>query len=112
MVAPPPEEIVFAVERIAPGAYSSFLLRFLIAAWVARVFSATSWFRTTERNAAVGGHPESAHLVGLAIDVPPSPRMAEVSRSLGLWVVEEGDHTHVQAWPPGVTGSVLRSLGV
>jgi hypothetical protein len=65
--------------------------------------AATSWFRSPRENAAVGGHPWSQHLVGLAADlVSPEPgRLAARLRAEGLVVVVEADHVHVQAWPAG-----------
>lgn len=64
-------------------------------------FSVVSWFRTKSRNAAVGGHPQSKHLRGLAVDVVLNQgitkaafiREANIS---GLTAIDEGDHIHVQ----------------
>ena len=72
----------------------------------------TSWHRTKAVNRACGGHPESQHLVGAAIDVVPSRgKWAEVEtafRAEGFVVVRESDHIHVQAWPAGT----LRTSGL
>lgn len=79
--------------------------------------SQTSGKRSAERNAQVGGNPQSDHLEGFAKDyvdtgmpytVMPCPRAAELVHSakvLGLWGLVHGDgsrqHLHVQATPPG-----------
>jgi hypothetical protein len=67
-----------------------------------RVFSAscTSWVRSTDRNRAVGGVINSAHLVGLAADVvydgsPPGPEGDEYLALRGLKRLPEGDHDHI-----------------
>jgi uncharacterized protein YcbK (DUF882 family) len=65
-------------------------------------FSVTSWFRTAGRNAMVGGKPHSRHLLGLAADVilddeeRDKASFVEDAKRLGLSVVVEGDHLHVQ----------------
>ena len=66
--------------------------------------SVTSWIRSPERNQKVGGHPDSSHLLGLAADVAytPNPRPAlptarKRAHRLGLRLVREGDHDHLQA---------------
>jgi hypothetical protein len=70
--------------------------------------SATSSFRTAKHNHDVGGVPHSAHLAGLAVDViydDPTPTQAERqewARRLGLKLIVEGDHDHLQPldWAP------------
>jgi hypothetical protein len=62
----------------------------------------TSGLRTAERNAAVGGKPNSRHLTGEAVDLVPRPGEtmaqlhARVSRVPGVRAINEGDHVHVQ----------------
>lgn len=60
----------------------------------------TSGLRTPERNAAVGGKPNSQHLRGTAGDyVVPQAQKADFMRqveSAGLQAIDEGDHVHVQ----------------
>lgn len=63
--------------------------------------SVTSWVRTAKRNSLVGGHPQSEHLVGLGADIvwDDPPALAEVqvvAVDLGLKVVRENDHDHIQ----------------
>ena len=67
-------------------------------------FSVTSWFRTLEHNAEVGGSPSSLHLCGLAVDVIPAGGVSRESLfagavGLGLHGVVESDHVHLQARP-------------
>lgn len=66
--------------------------------------SHTSGWRSPERNAKVGGHDDSSHLLGLGGDVGyspnPTPPLAQARRRakrLGLRLVREGDHDHLQA---------------
>ena len=64
-------------------------------------FSQTSGYRTTKRNQAVGGVPDSRHLYWLAVDVvldDPLDTAAFVKEAVrqGLSVLEEGDHLHIQ----------------
>ncbi len=70
--------------------------------------SVTSWIRTPEHNALVGGALESAHLYQLGADVvyEPAPRPDEAkgkaaAARLGLTLIREGDHDHLQpaTWP-------------
>jgi hypothetical protein len=71
---------------------------------------ATSWYRSDSENRRVGGHPESQHLFGFALDVvSENPEyVVTSSRSLGLVAVDEIDHVHIQIFPAGF----LRSLGL
>ena len=71
----------------------------------------TSWYRSPETNAAAGGHPQSQHLVGLALDFSVGPvdhrtdgralQLAAVLGSRGFVVVPEQSHVHVQTFPAG-----------
>src|SRR5688572_15015308 len=70
--------------------------------------SQTSGQRTIKHNKAVGGVPNSAHLFGLARDVvydtPPDKDMrVSMGARLGLRVIVEGDHDHIQplSWQAG-----------
>lgn len=68
--------------------------------------SQTSGGRSPERNAQVGGDKNSSHLVWLAADVGyapnPTPPLAQAKRRatrLGLRLIREDDHDHLQALP-------------
>ncbi len=67
----------------------------------------TSGARSAERNAQVGGQPNSQHLNGTAADyaVPANQKPAFISRArqLGYQAIDEGDHIHLQL-PRGVGG--------
>ena len=63
--------------------------------------SMTSYVRTIARNAIVGGHEHSKHLVGLAVDVVLDRKEDQgeftlAAQRLGLRVIDEDDHLHVQ----------------
>lgn len=71
----------------------------------------SSWYRDRARNAACGGHPRSQHLIGWAIDlVPPRSVNQAALRALGLTVVDEGDHVHVQIVRSGVADALVARL--
>ena len=64
--------------------------------------SVTSWFRTADHNKAVGGVERSPHLTGLGVDVvydadteDPKTRVL-TGFILGLKVISENDHDHIQ----------------
>ena len=69
-------------------------------------FSVTSWFRSEERNKALGSKASknSLHLVGLAVDVVPDsfevdyPKIIHWAKRLGLRAVtyEDSKHIHLQ----------------
>lgn len=72
--------------------------------------SVTSAGRTETRNAAVGGVRLSAHMFNLAEDVVyddpaehPLAQRIEAAKRLGLRLIHEGDHDHLQPldWPAG-----------
>jgi len=71
--------------------------------------SETSGRRSTERNARVGGHPESKHVIGMARDFVASQQGMEqaqaVANRLGLTTklhdVGSGAHLHTQGLPVG-----------
>ena len=68
--------------------------------------SVTSWGRSPERNAAVGGHVHSLHLTFLAADIGyspnPTPKLSQARKrasQLGMRLVRETNptHDHLQA---------------
>lgn len=66
----------------------------------------TSVLRSPERNAAVGGKPNSYHLSGRAADfVVPQAQKAQFmqdARANGFEAIDEGDHIHIEpAWRGG-----------
>lgn len=72
--------------------------------------STTSGIRSTKHNKDVGGVPFSPHRFGVAMDVvydDPLTRnelaRIEVAKRLGLRIVIENDHDHLQPldWPVG-----------
>lgn len=61
----------------------------------AQGMTVTSWWRSPWKNVAVGGAPNSRHLLGLAWDIVPVTRENEEKLlALGLNVINEGDHLH------------------
>ena len=71
--------------------------------------SETSGHRSPDRNAAVGGSPESKHLCGLARDFVDSDDVyggpAGVAKEIGFWIAVHdkgsGNHLHVQGAATG-----------
>jgi len=66
--------------------------------------STTSGFRTVAHNKKVGGHPESFHMLGLAEDVVMDSNFVfnlndlySDCTKLGLQMIYEGDHYHIEA---------------
>lgn len=69
--------------------------------------SITSWLRTEQRNAAVGGKPNSCHMLangGRGCDLVPDDNTLEhrvavvaAAHKLSLQALDETDHVHVQS---------------
>src|SRR6266446_10137368 len=81
----------------------SLWLKFLADAYEAMQvpFTVTSWWRTTEHNAAVGGLPNSRHLTGDAIDVvwqdeTDLPILKVDASRMRIRLVREGDNDNFQ----------------
>lgn len=119
----------FGAEPVPPGiagALSTWTRRGSLDVWgwwIPRVSAAlaqlpgarvTSFWRSPERNALCGGHPESQHLVGLAIDVVHPGALAAFHRVGLVHTIDEGDHVHNQVYAPGVLGraGVFSALGI
>ena len=68
--------------------------------------SIISWGRSEKHNKEVGGHEDSFHLIGLAVDIffdtqKGIQQATKLFRRLGLWTKKNGDLTlHVQALHP------------
>jgi hypothetical protein len=83
--------------------YLDFCLAIRALALIHRV-SVVSWWRTEIRNRAEGGIVDSRHLDGLGADLIPDAtenraNIITTARSLGLQVVDEGDHIHIELDP-------------
>ena len=103
MVELPPLEVALRVHRQFPWIYHWFYGG-LAAAMRHYGLELTSLYRTPERNALVGGSPDSQHLVGLAADLVRQDGVVgalDGLRRLGFQVVPYSDHLHVQALPAG-----------
>lgn len=109
VLAPPPA-IVAHTQALLPGAYREFLLRAVFAAMGGGRVRPTSWWRDPSRNREVGGHIDSQHQIGLALDlVADDPeRVLDEAHALGIVGVDEGTHVHLQLLPPGMA----RQLGL
>lgn len=110
----PPYSVVWTVERWAPGVYQAFWTA-LVGALQGERVGVSSYWRSPAGNAAVGGLPDSQHLVGLGIDLVADNMNEAASRlaARGLIVVPYPTHLHVQAWPAGLARRVglLDALG-
>lgn len=84
----------------APGLDQTAIQRNLAMLGAGPGVQMTSGLRTPERNAAVGGKPNSQHLRGTAGDyVVPQAQKADFMQRVqaaGLQAIDEGDHVHVQ----------------
>lgn len=92
--------------------YTGAFVRQLTAAASGLEVSATSWYRSPERNAQVGGSPWSQHLVGWGLDVvgPGANQFAKAVRARGMIAVVEADHVHVQLFPAGVLRGLSKTV--
>lgn len=106
-VVAPPFRIAHLVERQFPGIWRRWLLPILVLAEQGQLRGvvATSWYRDVDANRRAGGHPQSQHLAGLALDlaVVIDERRSQVTAALAPFsqVVPYRTHLHVQALPPG-----------
>jgi uncharacterized protein YcbK (DUF882 family) len=112
VIAPPPATIVSAL-RPQLGAFLAKLRAVPEPPGMRVAF--TSWWRSKQRNAQVGGAITSQHLLGLAVDVVPAggsrSELLRRLRAAGLVALDEGDHVHVQAFRAGtIPATWFRSL--
>jgi len=107
MIAGPPWELLTKYWPIYEDAFWRFR-QYVYLMPSARV---TSWYRTPEHNADVGGAPRSQHLLGLGIDVvvpeADRARALQVARFLGLVAIDEGNHIHIQRYEAGTLPAFL-----
>jgi hypothetical protein len=89
---------------MTPSEFLSALIVFTIRTHA----SVTSYGRTSQHNADVGGVPQSAHMYWVAADVVydgavPIEYRRECAQRLGLNLIDEGDHDHLQpaGWRAG-----------
>jgi len=108
LIAPPSDIVQATLPELR-----AFLIK-LLPTPVPESTRITSWWRDPRFNAQIGGHPESQHLVGLALDIVTSDPLllAENLRRQDLVAIVETSHVHVQFWPAGVAGPLIRSLGL
>ena len=107
----PPYHVVWHTHRILPGVYHWFYGGLAdVMDYFDGHLEVTSLYRDPQKNAEVGGSPDSQHLVGLAADLHSdrSEEIARVLHAFGFTVVPYAGHVHVQALPPGM----LRQSGV
>jgi hypothetical protein len=108
----PPPSIVWTVERFSPG----FWREFVNALWYAyhrTPFQVTSWWRSPQHNAEVGGDADSQHQLGTAVDVIPAAAGSAL-RAAGFVVVTYSSHAHAQAFIAGEArrAGLLQAVGI
>ena len=107
----PPYSIVWTVDRWAPGIWDAF---FEAVWWAYRrdPFTVTSWWRSPTMNAEAGGHPDSQHLIGTALDA--TREAGPALREAGFVVLDYPTHVHAQVWPAGLArrAGLLDAVGV
>lgn len=62
----------------------------------------SSWYRDPSENALAGGVVNSQHMLGVALDLPPSRPNLETASNLrryGFEVITESDHWHAELPP-------------
>ncbi len=103
MPNPPPISLVVAWGTSFPGFWPAFVGAVNRGARAGGATAVTSWWRSDEDNARVGGDPRSQHRWGVAVDLigPDHGRLAEALRLEGFHVLQERTHVHAQAFPVG-----------
>jgi hypothetical protein len=100
---PPPHIVQQTLPHII--SFLGMLARGIVTTPNYQALRASSWWRDVETNRRVGGHPDSQHLLGLALDVTGPPEVLQdflvASRLQGLVALDEGTHAHLQLFPAG-----------
>jgi len=117
----PPREILDLFERLLPGIWQQWSdaagqALYQIDADVGGETTISSWYRSSADNRRVDGHPDSQHLVGLALDMVPGKGTSKLAiseatgafREAGFIAVPYDRHVHVQTFPAGT----LRMAGI
>lgn len=97
---PPPRSVMEHVERKAPGFWRAWVT--VVSNALVPGVSISSWYRTPDDNARVGGKPHSQHLLGIALDFPltnPNRQVAAQLQRAGFQIIREHDHWHAQLPP-------------
>jgi len=104
---PPPEALVRQIAQRSPNFWREFMAG-LDRATAGVEVVVTSWYRSAADNVRVGGAVNSQHRYATAFDLAgpflrTSARNAVASRlrAQSFFVLDEGDHLHVQAFPAG-----------
>jgi hypothetical protein len=99
----PPTPIAWEVERAIPGFWVAFVNAANGALRASPGTQINSWWRSPSKNLACGGHPDSQHLIGTALDLASTDPEQWALR--GFITVQEATHLHVQVWPRGLARS-------
>jgi len=88
---PLPILIFIGIAAVAVGAFFRWRL-------INENLSVASWWRSEEKNVAVGGVAKSKHLIGWAFDIVPVNDIVRAKlRRIGFAkILNEGDHFHVE----------------
>ena len=97
---PPPPAVIRRVERRLPGFWQAWIGS--VRASLVPGVTFTSWYRDPEQNALAGGVSNSQHMLGVALDLPPTRPNWETASNLqrhGFEVIAEADHWHAELPP-------------
>lgn len=95
------KQIISLLEKLAPKTEVAIFWEKIERIRQEVKMSATSSFRTSKRNGAVGGKINSKHLQNLAVDVildsvTDAERLKFLCKREGLFLLDEKDHYHIQ----------------
>lgn len=99
---PPPRSVIKRVEKRLPGFWRVWVGAVQASLVPGVTFS--SWYRDSAANALAGGVANSQHMLGVALDLPPSRPNLETASNLrryGFEVITEADHWHAEL-PPAI----------